>query len=80
MTSDEFQLQIARLQSKIEALPLADHEAIEKLLRETLARHAEIQAARAAALDALDDWRLTIKYAVYDAECARRERDPSSES
>lgn len=79
MATDRFQLEIARLRSEIDALPPAGRESIEKLLHETLARHEEIQAARAAALDALDDWRLTVKYAVYDAECARRERRPSQE-
>ncbi len=61
------------LESRIASLPPAQQASLRPLLQETRERHTEIERAITAAKDALDDWRIAMKYLVFDIEAERRE-------
>ncbi|MBN2561901.1 MAG: hypothetical protein JXQ75_13325 [Phycisphaerae bacterium] len=79
MTEDKtFDAKLARLEAKIAALPADQQAQLEPVLVETRRRHQEIREAVTSARDALDDWRITMKYRVFDLEARHREAGLSS--
>lgn len=75
MNSETFQNQLEDLTAKIDALPVEQRGPLLALVEETKRRQAELTKDVAAATDALADWRIAVKYAVFDREAARRESD-----
>lgn len=73
MTEGTFAATLRELRSRIDALPVERRAPLIQLMQETVARQREIEQAKSDALDALDDWRIALKYAVFDAEATRRE-------
>lgn len=73
MTEGTFAATLRELRSRIDMLPVERQAPLIQLMQETIARQREIERARSDALDALDDWRISLKYAVFDAEATRRE-------
>ena len=73
MDSSTHDARLAELEARIAALPADQRAALAPLLAETKTRHAQIKRATAAARDALDDWRIAMKYMVFDWEARLRE-------
>ena len=64
---------LAELEAKIAKLPADQRAQLETLLGETKDRHADIKSNVDTARSALDDWRLLMKYRIFDAEARMRE-------
>ncbi|MCG8409500.1 MAG: hypothetical protein MI923_30210 [Phycisphaerales bacterium] len=77
MTDEDFTKQLALLQERIETLPADQRERLYALVDETKRRQSELTRNVAQTRDALDDWRLSMKYLVFDMEAGTRERGPS---
>lgn len=73
MDSHTYDAKLAELEATIASLPVDQRAALAPLLAETRTRHTEIQKAGAAARAALDDWRIVMKYLVFDWEARLRE-------
>jgi len=73
MTDETFDLRLAELEARVADLAPEQLAAVAPLLEETRQRHAEIRLNVAKARDALDDWRIAMKYKVFDTEARRRE-------
>lgn len=73
MTDETFTAKLRELSDKMRDLSPEQREALQPLLKETEDRHAVLQENIARAHDALDDWRLTVKYALFDRDARRRE-------
>ena len=74
MTDETFTEKLRELSEKMRDLSPEQREALQPLLKETKDRHATLQKNIARANDALDDWRVTVKYALFDRDARRRER------
>lgn len=70
----EFDRRIAELTARIQEVPPHRRAALLPLLDETLARQAAIEENREAAIEALADWRIAMKYLVFDLEATARTR------
>lgn len=70
----KFDAELAGLLEKLSKLSPEQQERLRPLVEETRARQAALEADVAAAHDALDDWRITMKYAIFAKEAAARER------
>lgn len=73
MTDETFKERLAELEARIDALPEDRRAVLRRLFRETRQRHLQVKTAVNAARNALDDWRLAMKYLVFDREAAARE-------
>lgn len=73
MNNTTYDAKLAELEAKIAALPADQQALLAPLLAETQHRHVEIKKNVAAARDALDDWRIAMKYMVFDLEAQARE-------
>ncbi len=74
MNNDEaFNTRMAEIEARIAALPEAEQARLRDLVEETRRRHENIRASTAAALNALDDWRIAMKYLIFDLEARARE-------
>jgi phosphoglycerate-specific signal transduction histidine kinase len=73
MTEQTFQTKLAELETQIDSLPAEQQAHLKAMLEETRCRHQEIRQSIAAATDALDDWRIAMKYRIFDAEARLRE-------
>ncbi len=75
MTDETFLTRLAELNAKIETLPEANRAPLVALVEETRRRHEELKRSFAHIHDALGEWRLGMKYVLFDYEATRRERD-----
>ncbi len=73
MTDKTFALRLADLEARVADLTPEQRQALTPLLNETRQRHADIRRSVAEAHDALADWRIAMKYKVFDAEARLRE-------
>ncbi len=73
MADETYTARLAELEQTIYALPQAQQAQLRILLDETKQRHAAIKTATTAARSALDDWRIAMKYLVFDQEASLRE-------
>lgn len=73
MTDEIFTDKLRELSDKMRDLSPEQREALQPLLEETKDRHAVLQENISRANDALDDWRLNLKYALFDRDARRRE-------
>jgi hypothetical protein len=73
MTEEMFETKLAELETQIGSMPAELQARLKLLLEETRRRHLEIRQSIAAASDALDDWRIAMKYRIFDAEARLRE-------
>jgi phosphoglycerate-specific signal transduction histidine kinase len=73
MTEETFQTKLTELETRINSLPADQQAQLKALLDETRRRHSDIRRSVSAAQDALDDWRLAMKYMIFDAEARLRE-------
>jgi len=73
MTDETFTARLAELLASLRSLPDHQRRALQVLVEQTRQRQADLQADRAQALAALDDWRLALKYALFDREARHRE-------
>lgn len=74
MTDETFTEKLRELSDKMRDLSPEQREALQPLLEETKDRYAELRENIIRANDALDDWRVTVKYALFDRDARRRER------
>lgn len=65
--------QLDKLLASIDQLTPEQQAALGPIVDETKRRQADIDTAHIEAHDALDDWRLTMKYLVFTNEAKRRE-------
>jgi hypothetical protein len=73
MTEEAIKARLAEIEAEIEVLPGTQQAHLMELLAETKLRHHQIRQAADAALDALQDWRIAMKYLIFDREAAMRE-------
>jgi phosphoglycerate-specific signal transduction histidine kinase len=73
MTGETFREEFDELESRIATLPSDQQATLRPLLQETRERHLQIEQAITAAKDTLDDWRIAMKYLIFDIEARRRE-------
>ncbi len=73
LTEDTYTTKLAELEQTINTLPPAEQAQLKNLLSETKKRHAAIKTATTSARNALDDWRIAMKYMIFDQEARRRE-------
>ncbi len=73
MTAETMLEKLGTLESRIATLSSHQQATLRPLLQETRERHLEIERAIKAAKDALDDWRIAMKYLIFDFEAKRRE-------
>ncbi|HPF39151.1 MAG TPA: hypothetical protein P5081_02565 [Phycisphaerae bacterium] len=71
---EQFDAQLAGLLDKLSQLPPEQRARLQPLVDATLARQKALEADVAAAHDALTDWRITMKYAIFAKEARERER------
>ncbi len=74
MTENEFKSKLTELAEKARALPASEQAQLASLFAETRRRHETIQHNAVEALSALDDWRITVKYFIFDREASAREQ------
>jgi len=75
MTEDVARQRIAETLKEINTLPEEQRGPLLALYEETLQRHGELKSNVARLHEAFGEWRLTMKYLLFDREAARRERD-----
>ena len=75
MNDETFHAELAEVRQQIHTLPEAQRAPLLALLKETGHRHVQLKEHFARARDALDEWRLLMKYLIFDCEAGRRERD-----
>lgn len=69
-----FDAQLAALLDKLGTLSPEQQARLRPLVEETRARQAALEKDVDAAHDALDDWRIIMKYAIFAKEAAAREQ------
>ena len=74
MTDETFEAKLAELRARIDALPAERRADFLPLLQETRRRHHELTETMSRAYAALDDWRIALKYALFNSEAIQRER------
>ena len=74
MNSKAFESKLQELSAQIETLPESDRARLRALADETRRRQSDIRASCARAEEALCDWRLLLKYILFDAEASLREQ------
>ncbi len=73
MTNDTASAQLAELEARIAEMPEEQQAALLPVLEETRQRHGLIRQCSDAARNALADWRIVMKYRVFDLEARLRE-------
>lgn len=73
MTESSFQQKIAELAAKIDAMPEPHRAQLKKMVERTQRRFESIKENCARSREALDDWRLAMKYLIFDSEAQARE-------
>lgn len=73
MMDAQFHSRVNDLEATINTLPMEQKQRLTRLLEETKQRHAQIKTNFGRLHDALDDWRLTTKYLIFDLERTRLE-------
>ncbi len=72
--SGNFDSRLADLLARFSTLSPEQQEKLRPLVEATRARQVSLEADVAAAHDALADWRIVTKYAIFANEAAARER------
>jgi len=75
MTDETFHKKLTEIRQQIDALPDSQRGPLLALLDETKDRNHQLKECFARTREALDDWRVSMKYLLFDCEAARRERD-----
>ena len=73
MTDKEFQDHMANVRAKLAALPASQRARLAPLVEETERRQRLLQDNAERVRSALDDWRVQLKYLLFDNEATRRE-------
>lgn len=74
MSDNEFKARFAELAERIKGLPASEQARLAPRFNETSLRHEAIHRHAAEAHSALDDWRVTMKYLIFDREASAREQ------
>jgi len=77
MTDEEFKDVMQCYLADIDDLPKAKRAKLLKLADQTRHRHEQIKQSAQQSRDAVDDWRLWMKYFLFDIESSARETPPS---
>ncbi len=75
MTEQDFQAKLGELIAQINQMPEGDRGDLEKIARETVARHDKMKKTIGDLHESLDYLRLSVKYLVFDLEATRRENE-----
>lgn len=75
MTEQDFQAKLGELIAQINQMPEGDRGDLEKLARDTVARHDKMKKTIGDLHESLDYLRLSVKYLVFDLEATRRENE-----
>jgi hypothetical protein len=73
MTDDTAIAKLAELEARIAEMSEEQQEALRPMLEETRKRHGLIKQCGSAARNALADWRIIMKYKIFDLEARLRE-------
>ncbi len=74
MDRDALEAHIAKTMEYINTLPEDSRGPLLALVNETRQRHEAVAESTQRSLDAIDDWRLVMKYNIFDAEATLREQ------
>ena len=80
MKDDQFDAAVAEHIASIETLPEEQRERLMEIVEETRRRHANLKQIEKRARDSLDDWRLILKYNMFNDEAKRREAQRRNDS
>lgn len=75
MTDEVLNAKLAEAREKINALPADQRGPLLALVEETRQRHVELKKNFSRVHEAVDEWRLLMKYLIFDREATRRELD-----
>ncbi|HOW73545.1 MAG TPA: transcriptional regulator [Phycisphaerae bacterium] len=75
MTDDVLNARLAEARDRINALPAEQRGPLLALVEETRQRHLELKKSFNRIHEAVDEWRLLMKYLIFDREATRRELD-----
>lgn len=73
MTDETLRKNLDEALAKINALPEAERGPLLALLEETRQRHGQLKESFAKIAVAVEDWRLTMQYLLFDHEASQRE-------
>ena len=73
MTDDTANARLAELEAQIAEMSEKQQAELQPVLEETRQRHGRIRQCSAAARSALADWRIAMKYRIFDLEARLRE-------
>ena len=73
MTDEKFNAKLSEIVAKVDHLPAEQRARMAGIVAETEQRHRELSRDFSRIREAVDDWRLTMKYLVYDLEMTRAE-------
>ena len=76
MSREMYDARLAELEAVIAGLPAEQQALLAPMLAETRTRQDEIKQACDAARDTLADWRIAMKYLIFDLEARLREARP----
>lgn len=75
MTDEVLNARLAEALERINALPADQRGPLLALVEETRQRHLELKRSFSRVHAAVDEWRLLLKYLIFDREATRRELD-----
>ena len=78
MTDEKFEDAMQRCLTAIDVLPETKRAELLELVDQTRHRHEQIKQSARQSRDAVDDWRLWLKYNLFDADAHEREANPPS--
>lgn len=73
MTDEAFRNKLNEAMQKIAELPEDRRAPLVAMIEETRQRHGELKQSFARISSAMDEWRLLIKYLIFDREATHRE-------
>lgn len=73
MFDQSFQTRLDELLMKVRGLPSQEQGRLAGLIADTQRRHEQIALSATEAFNALADWRIAMKYLIFDREATMRE-------
>lgn len=73
MKDEVFNARLTEARQRIESLPDEKRAPLMNLLQETKNRHHELKQSFSKVHEAVDEWRLMMKYLVFDRDALKRE-------
>ena len=72
-SNEELEAHIAKITSVMDTLPEPERARLQGLVEETRQRYEQVREDSTRVCEVVDDWRLLVKYQVFDAEARQRQ-------